>query len=104
MIVGRLMSLRTWLLYKQGVLSFLSDLAETQWGAIFGFAAGLIAMVIATRFDTPKPLSELNGLVVGMQERDVQTTTRIAWYRSPVVLGAGALLLCALLYLFIAVV
>src|SRR6266540_1686284 len=104
MVVGTLVAFGTWLLYKAQVLSFRSDLAETQWGAIFGFVAGLIAMVIATRFDTPKPLSELNGLVVGMQQRDVQTTTRVAWYRSPVLLGAGALLLCALLYLFIAVV
>src|SRR5205814_9842922 len=94
----------TWLHYKPHVLSFRSDLAETQCGAIFGFVGGFIAMVIATRFDSPKPLSELKGLVVGLQERDVQTTTRVAWYRSPVLLGAGALLLCALLYLFIAVV
>src|SRR5213075_1929785 len=64
MVVGTLVAFGTWLLYKAQVLSFRSDLAETQWGAIFGFAAGLIAMVIATRFDTPKPLSELNGLVV----------------------------------------
>jgi SSS family solute:Na+ symporter len=104
MIVGTLVAFGTWLLYKAQVLSFNSDLAETQWGAIFGFAAGLIAMVIATRFDTPKPLSELKGLVVGMQARDVQTTTRVPWYKSPMVLGAGALLLCALLYLYIAVV
>jgi SSS family solute:Na+ symporter len=104
MIVGTLISFGTWLLYKQGVLSFRSDLAETQWGAIIGFAAGLIAIVIATRFDTPKPLSELNGLVLGLQERDVQTTARVAWYKSPVLLGAGALVLCGLLYLYIGVV
>jgi SSS family solute:Na+ symporter len=104
MIVGTLVSFGTWLLYKEHVLSFRSDLAETQWGAIYGFVAGLVAMFIATRFDTPKPLSELHGLVMGLQERDVQTTARLAWYRSPVLLGAGALLLSALLYLYIAVV
>jgi SSS family solute:Na+ symporter len=104
MIVGTLFAFGTWLLYKQHVLSFRSDLAETQWGAIIGFAAGLVAILIATRFDTPKPLSELNGLVLGLQERDVQTTARIPWFKSPVLIGAGALVLCALLYVYIAVV
>jgi SSS family solute:Na+ symporter len=101
MIVGTLVSFGTWLLYKEHVLSFRSDLAETQWGAIIGFIAGLIAIVIATRFDRPKPLSELNGLVLGLQERDVQTTARVAWFKSPVLLGTGALVLCGLLYLYI---
>ncbi|HEY5986949.1 MAG TPA: sodium:solute symporter family protein, partial [Streptosporangiaceae bacterium] len=68
MIAGTLVSFGTWLLYKQGVLSFRSDLAETQWGAIIGFAAGLVAMLVATRFSAPKPLSELDGLVFGLQE------------------------------------
>ncbi|HTP17242.1 MAG TPA: sodium:solute symporter family protein [Streptosporangiaceae bacterium] len=104
MIVGTLASFGTWLLYKQGVLSFRSDLAETQWGAIVGFAAGLVAMLIATRFSTPKPLAELNGLVFGLQERDVQTTGRNPWFKSPVVLGSGVLVLCALLYVYIGIV
>jgi len=104
MIVGTLASFGTWLLYKQGVLSFRSDLAETQWGAIVGFAAGLAAMLIATRFSTPKPLAELNGLVFGLQERDVQTTGRNPWFKSPVVLGSGVLVLCALLYVYIGIV
>lgn len=104
MIVGTLVSFGTWLLYKQGVVSFRSDLAETQWGAIFGFAAGLIAMVIASVFSSPKPLSQLNGLVLGLQERDVQTSARVAWYKSPIVLGIAAVVLCALLYVYIGVV
>jgi len=104
MIVGTLFAFGTWLLYKTHVLSFRSDLAETQWGAIVGFISGLIAMLIATRFDTPKPLPELNGLVLGMQRQDVQTTARVAWYKSPLLYGAGALVLCALLYVYIAVV
>jgi SSS family solute:Na+ symporter len=104
MIVGTLTAFTTWLLYKQGVLSFRSDLAETQWGAIFGFGAGLIAMAIATIFSPPKPISELNGLVLGLQRQDVQTTTRVAWYKSPVLIGSAALVLCALLYVYIAVV
>jgi SSS family solute:Na+ symporter len=104
MIVGTLVAFGTWVLYKVGVLSFRSDLAETQWGAIAGFAAGLAAMGIATRFSAPKPLAELKGLVFGLQEQDVQTTASIPWFKSPVLWGIGALVLCGLLYLYIAVV
>jgi SSS family solute:Na+ symporter len=104
MVVGTAFAFGTWVLYKQHVLSFRSDLHETQWGAIVGFVAGLIAMVIATRFSQPKPLAELKGLVFGLQEQDVKTTARIPWFKQPVLLGAGALLLCALLYVYIAVV
>ena len=95
----------TWVLYKQHVLSFRSDLAETQWGAIVGFFAGLIAMVIATRFMHAQTAGRsCKGLVLGLQEQDVQTTARIPWFKSPVLIGAGALVLCALLYVYIAVV
>jgi solute:Na+ symporter, SSS family len=104
MIVGTLVAFGTWLLYKVGVLSFRSDLAETQWGAIAGFTTGLVAMLIASRFMAPKPLAELKGLVFGLQEQDVKTTTRIPWFKSPVLWGIGALVLCGLLYLYIAVV
>jgi solute:Na+ symporter, SSS family len=104
MIVGTLVAFGTWVLYKVGVLSFRSDLAETQWGAIAGFATGLAAMGIATRFSAPKPLAELKGLVFGLQQQDVQTTASIPWFKSPVLWGIGALVLCGLLYLYIAVV
>ena len=104
MIVGTLVAFGTWLLYKLGVVSFRSDLAETQWGAIIGFSAGLLAMVIASRFSQPKPISQLNGLVLGLQRHDVQTSAHVAWYKSPVLIGAAALVLCALLYVYIAVV
>jgi solute:Na+ symporter, SSS family len=103
MITGTLTSFVIWLLYKQGVLSFRSDLAETQWGAIIGFSAGLIAMLIATRFMTPKPIAELKGLVFGMAEHEVEMP-HVPWFRSPVVIGMAALVLCALLYVYIAVV
>ena len=104
MIVGTLVAFGTWLLYKVGVLSFRSDLAETQWGAIAGFTTGLVAMLIASRFMAPKPLAELKGLVFGLQEQDVQTSARIPWFKSPVLWGIGALVLSGLLYLYIAVV
>jgi SSS family solute:Na+ symporter len=104
MIVGTLVAFGTWVLYKVGVLSFRSDLAETQWGAIAGFATGFAAMLIATRFSAPKPLSELRGLVLGLQEVDVKTSAQVPWFKSPILWGTGVLVLCALLYVYIAVV
>jgi SSS family solute:Na+ symporter len=104
MVVGTLAAFATWVLYHLHVVGFRSDLAETQWGAIIGFSSGLIAMVIASRFMQPKPLPELKGLVLGLQEKDVKTAARVPWYKQPVLLGAGALVLCGLLYLYIAVV
>ena len=70
LIVGTVFSFGTWLLYKQGVIHFRSDIAETQWGAIIGFVAGAAAMAIATIWDTPKPLSALHGLVWGYAVED----------------------------------
>lgn len=104
MIVGTLSSFIIWLLYKQrvgGLLTFRhSDLIESQWGAIIGFSSGLVAMLIATMFMQPKPLSELKGLVYGLEEKD-ESQVRVPLFRSPVFLGVLALLGCAGLYVYI---
>ena len=104
MVVGTLVSFTIWLLYKQnvgGVLTFRhSDLIETQWGAIIGFSAGLVAMLIATIFMQPKPLSELKGLVFGLEDKD-ERSVRVPLWKSPVFLGALALLGAAGLYVYI---
>ena len=105
LIVGTVFSFGTWLLYKQGVIHFRSDIAETQWGAIIGFLAGAAAMAIATIWDTPKPLSALRGLVWGYAVEDegeaAGTAARAPWYKSPLLWGIGALILCVLFYIYI---
>jgi SSS family solute:Na+ symporter len=103
LIVGTLFSFGTWLLYKQHVISFRSDLNENQWGAIIGFVAGAVAMVVATAWSPPKPLSELKGLVWGYAERDAGEVARLPWYKSPLLWGIGALALCVAFYLYIEV-
>jgi SSS family solute:Na+ symporter len=108
LVVGTVFSFGTWLLYKQGVIHFRSDIAETQWGAIIGFLAGAAAMVIATIWDQPKPLSALRGLVWGYEVEDEGeapgTAARAPWYKSPLLWGIGALILCVLFYIYIEVV
>ena len=107
LIFGTAFSFGTWLLYKQHVISFRSDLHENQWGAIIGFVAGAIAMVISTMFSSPKPLSELRGLVWGQAITDEGeapgTAARLPWYKSPLLLGIGALALCVAFYIYIEV-
>jgi solute:Na+ symporter, SSS family len=104
LIVGVALSFGTWVLYKQHVISFRSDLNENQWGAIIGFTGGVLAMVIATRFSPPKPISELRGLVWGHAEPDTQAAAHVPWYKSPLLLGIGVLVLSALLYVYIELV
>jgi solute:Na+ symporter, SSS family len=105
LVVGTLFSFGTWVLYKLGVIHFRSDIAETQWGAIFGFVAGALAMVIATIWSKPKPISELKGLVWGHAERDPATVgKKPPWYKSPLLWGIGALVISVLLYVYIEVV
>ena len=104
MVVGTLVSFTIWLLYKQnvgGLLTFRhSDLIETQWGAIIGFSAGLAAMLIATIFMKPKPLSELQGLVYGLETKD-ERQVAVPLYKRPIFLGGLALLGAAGLYVYI---
>ena len=48
--------------------------------------------------------SELKGLVFGLQEREVEGTAAIPWFKSPVVVGTLALVVCAVFYVYIAIV
>jgi SSS family solute:Na+ symporter len=105
MIVGTATSFGIFVGYKLGYIPFSSDLGENQWAAIISFLVGGVAMVIATKFGTPKTDEELEGLVWGSQ---VMTSTKtegstgiMALVKSPVVLGCAALGLSALAYVFI---
>jgi SSS family solute:Na+ symporter len=62
----------------------------------------MIVSVIVTSVTTPKPAAELRGLVYGVHPTDLRGDLMAgdeAWYRSPILLGAGALVLAAAFYL-----
>ena len=106
MVVGTLTSFGIFVAYKAGLIPFTSDLGENQWAAIISFIAGGIAMVIASRFDTPKSDHELEGLIWGRQQystgtKAAATTGIMAWVRNPVVLGCAVLVVAALAYGYI---
>jgi SSS family solute:Na+ symporter len=97
-LAGSLAAVTTWVLYKAGALEFRSELHETMWGSIIGFAAGAIAMVLASMREKPKTEAELHGLVYGLEIRDASEAVAYPWYRSPVALGIGVLIISAALY------
>ncbi|TDC72740.1 Na+/galactose cotransporter [Micromonospora sp. KC606] len=102
LLSGTLAALATYLLYKGGVLHFNSDLEESFWGAGIAFATVAVVAAIVTPLTHPKPDDELQGLVYGMGavdlKGDVLAGDRV-WWRSPVLLGAIALVLAVVLYI-----
>ncbi|TDB75147.1 sodium:solute symporter family protein [Micromonospora sp. KC723] len=102
LLSGTVAALATYLLYKGGVLHFNSDLEESFWGAGIAFATVAVVAAIVTPLTRPKPDGELQGLVYGMGgvdlKGDVLAGDRV-WWRSPVLLGAIALVLAVVLYI-----
>jgi SSS family solute:Na+ symporter len=97
-LVGTVTAVGIYALYKAGVLDYRSSLHETMWGSIFAFAAGAVAMVLASMREERKSDEELHGLVYGLEIRDASEAVAYPWYRSPVVLGGGVIAICIALY------
>jgi hypothetical protein len=60
--------------------------------------------VLASLREPRKTDAELHGLVYGMEIRDASDLAVRPWYRSPVVLGMGVLVLNAGLYVAVYVI
>jgi len=86
---------------KWGIVNLGSAQAAAFWGAVSAFVADAIVTVAVTMVTEPKPVEELQGLVYGManvpEEHDREED---AWYRSPKLLGFGALGVTTILSLF----
>ncbi|MEU4400278.1 sodium:solute symporter family protein [Micromonospora orduensis] len=102
LLLGTLVSLSLYLLYKGGVVDFNSDLEESFWGAGLAFVTAVVVAAIITPLTAPKRDEELRGLVYGMGGVDLKGDVLAgdaAWYRSPVLLGLIAVALAALFYI-----
>ncbi|MEU5670355.1 sodium:solute symporter family protein [Micromonospora sp. NPDC047762] len=102
LLLGTLVSLSLYLLYKGGVIDFNSDLEESFWGAGLAFVTAVVVAAIVTPLTSPKRDEELRGLVYGMGGVDLKGDVLAgdaAWYRSPVLLGLIAVALAALFYI-----
>jgi SSS family solute:Na+ symporter len=100
LIAGTLGAFVTHELYAAGTIHFGSSQSANFGGAIVAFVADAVVTVAVSLFTPPKPVHELNGLVWGMT-RDTSDDDFVrgddAWYRSPWLLGAGALALVVVL-------
>ncbi|MER7588730.1 sodium:solute symporter family protein [Micromonospora sp. NPDC127501] len=102
LLLGTLVSLSLYLLYKGGVVDFNSDLEESFWGAGLAFVTAVVVAAIVTPLTSPKRDEELRGLVYGMGGVDLKGDVLAgdaAWYRSPVLLGLIAVALAAVFYI-----
>jgi len=88
-------------IYSFGWVDLGSALAASFWGAIAAFFADAVVTVGVSLVTKPKDTEELRGLVWGLPRRDVEPDRMSeedrAWYRSPWLLGAGAMALVVIL-------
>ncbi len=103
LIAGTITAAGLFVGYKAGWISFGSDLDESMWGAGSAFVVDAIVTVIVTLVTTPKPISELQGLVYGMANVDELHEARVLrWWESPKLLAGfvltGAAILTILLW------
>ena len=100
LIAGTITAAGLFVGYKAGWISFGSDLDESMWGAGSAFVVDAIVTVIVTLVTTPKPISELQGLVYGMA--NVKAPRVDHWWQSPKLMAfsvlAGAAILTILLW------
>jgi SSS family solute:Na+ symporter len=102
LLSGMLASALVYFLYLGKVLKFGSDLSESFWGAGIGFVVVAVVSVLVTLVTQPKPDSELDGLVYGVGRTDLRGDALVGdrvWYRNPILLGTGALVLAVVFYL-----
>jgi SSS family solute:Na+ symporter len=100
MIAGFLGAFISHFLYSKHSLTLGSPIASTWWQAVIAFVADAIVLVVVSLMTQPKPESELRGLVWGLKREDQESDAQAgddAWFRSPWVLGIGALVLVAIL-------
>jgi SSS family solute:Na+ symporter len=103
MIAGFLAAFIAHLLYSKHSLDLGSMIASTWWQAVIAFVADAAVLVGVSLVTKPKPEDELRGLVWGLkrkeQEEDDSVKGDEAWFRSPKLLGAGAIGLVVILNL-----
>src|SRR3954452_13535996 len=101
MVAGFLGAFVTHQLTSSGTINLGSELAASFWGAVVAFLADAVVTVAVSLVTEPKPEDELRGLVWGLPRKDALPERMQegddAWYRSPWLLGIGALALVVIL-------
>jgi SSS family solute:Na+ symporter len=100
LVAGTLGAFVTHELYSTGSVHFGSAQSANFGGAIVAFVADAVVTIGVSLATRPKPEHELKGLVWGLPRDDPDddfVRGDDAWYRSPWLLGAGALILVVVL-------
>jgi SSS family solute:Na+ symporter len=88
------------------IFHFGSALSASFWQAIIAFLVDAFVLVLVSLITRPKPSEELRGLVWGLtrkEEREVNADIRDeVWWRSPALLGGGALAILVVLNIIFA--
>ena len=92
-------------LVRTGVFA-LSSQAGSFVGASAAFVVGVLVAIAVSLVTRPKPNSELVGLTWSLTSREERGQTAATgedsgWYKSPVVLGVGVLVLTVVLYIVV---
>jgi SSS family solute:Na+ symporter len=100
MIAGSAAAEATHLLVSNNVIHISSKLAVTWWQAIAAFVVDAVVLIVFSLVTQPKPAKEIEGLVWSLRKGNQKADNVIGddvWYRSPVILGAGAIVLIIVL-------
>jgi SSS family solute:Na+ symporter len=100
LVAGTLGAFVTHELYAGGSVHFGSAQSANFGGAIVAFVADAVVTVGVSLVTKPRPEQELKGLVWGLKRDDPEDDFMRgddAWYRSPWLLGIGALVLVVIL-------
>lgn len=78
---------------------FRSSFHQAMWMGIVAGAVDLWVTIGVSKITAPKPVSELAGLVKGMETVEVTDTEELPWFKTPEFLGGSAIVLALSLYL-----
>src|SRR4051812_40827339 len=82
LIAGTITAAGLFVAHKAAWIKFGSDLDESMWGAGMAFVVDAVVTVAVSLRTTPKPVSELQGLVYGMANIDEEARA-YKWWESP---------------------
>jgi solute:Na+ symporter, SSS family len=101
LVAGTLGAFFTHELYSMGYIHFGTAQSANFGGAIVAFLADAVVTIAVSLVTQPKPETELRGLVWGLERTEKAEEDFVkgdeAWYRSPWLLGAGAIILIVVL-------
>jgi SSS family solute:Na+ symporter len=105
MIAGSVAAETLLLLGSNHVVNIGSKIASTWYEACAAFAVDAIVLVVVSLLTKPRETEELRGLVWGLKRTEQESDSVVgdeAWYRQPIVLGVGALVIAIVLDILVA--